>query len=103
MRNLKNELYKINNKMDRIVDTLKMQELKMQEMDNRESKCCASKSEDITYKIYEIVSRMKFNNDIQDIEKKHNEVNEQIKKLEREREYIIAEKLDIERKYYSGK
>lgn len=98
MRNLKNELYKINNKMDRIVDTLKMQE-----MEKREVKCCESRSEDITYKIYEIVSRMKFDNDMQNIEKMHNEVNEQIKKLEREREKIIAEKMDIERKFYSGR
>ena len=92
MKNVEKEIAKINDRIDNI----------MKYFEERESKCVPACGENIEYKTYEILRRMKFDNDIQKFEKRYLEVEEEIKKLSKEREYILAEKNKIEHKFYTG-
>ena len=93
---LEKEILKINSRLDKLFDVITME---------RNVKTCVSVSsptQDMMIgKIYDIVKRMKFDNDMQIWDRRAAEVDEKIKDLERNREHIKYEKQEIERKYYN--
>ena len=93
---LEKEILKINSRLDKLFDVISME---------RNAKTCVSVSsptQDMMIgKIYDIVKRMKFDNDRQMWDRRAAEVDEKIKDLEKNREYIKYEKQEIERQYYN--
>lgn len=93
---LEKEILKINSRLDKLFDVITME---------RSVKTCvpvSSPTQDMMIvKIYDIVKRIKFDNDMQIWDRRAAEVDEKIKDLERNREHIKDEKQEIERKYYN--
>ena len=92
---LEKEILKINSRLDKLFDVITME---------RNVKTCVSVSsptQDMMIgKIYDIVKRMKFDNDMQIWDRRAAEIDEKIKDLEMHREHIKYEKQEIERQYY---
>ena len=95
------ELEKEIKKMNERIDML------MSEMERKnELKTCSCtdnylRRDEVIFKTYETVRRMKFDNDMQIAGKKIKEIDEQIANLEREKNYRMAEIQDIERRFCS--
>lgn len=91
---IQNQIREIHERIDKIVDRLEMQDRKV---------CCESRpnrNEEIQHKTYEMVKRMKFNSDMKLMEERYQKIENEIKTLEKEKEYITAERNNIEKKYY---
>ena len=92
---LEKEIVKINSRIDKLCDVIERQIY---------AKTCVSinspKQDEMIGRIYDIVKRMKFDNDIQMWDRRAAEVDEKIKDLEKNREHIQYEKQEIERRYY---
>lgn len=58
------------------------------------------KQDEIIGKIYNIVNRMKFDSDIQMWDRRAADVDDKIKDLEQQKQHIMYEKQEIERRYY---
>ena len=93
---LEKEIKEINKRIDNLFFVLEKQ---------NEAKCAAvenyPRTDEILFKTYETIRRMKFDNDMQFSEKRIKELDEQIASLEKEKQYIIADRQDIERRFYS--
>ena len=93
---LEKEILKINSRLDKLFDVITME---------RNVKTCvpvSSPTQDMMMcKIYNIVNRMKFDNDIQMWDKRVADVDDKIKDLELQKQHIMYEKQEIERRYYN--
>lgn len=92
---IEKELSRINSRIDEMISKLKEKEEKV---------CCEAmpraRQDEIQYKTYETVKRMKFDNDMKRREDRIQEIKKQIDNLEIEKAHILRECEDIERKYY---
>lgn len=92
---IEKELSRINSRIDEIISKLKEKEEKV---------CCEARpiqrQDEIQYKTYKSVKRMKFDNDMKRLEDRLQEIKTKIDNLENERTHILRECEDIERKYY---
>lgn len=92
---LEKEIVKINARIDRLCEVIEKQNY---------SKTCVTvnspKSDELMCKIYTIVNRMKFDNDIQMWDRRAADVDDKIKDLELQKQHIMYEKQEIERRYY---
>lgn len=90
------EIKKLNSKFDMIFEEF---------MKRNEAKCAPIENyprrDEVIFKTYEIVRRMKFDNDMQIADKKIKEIDEQMANLEKEKNYRMAEIQDIERRFYN--
>lgn len=94
---LEKEIKKVNARIDMLMSEIERQ---------NEAKTCACtdnypRRDEILFKTYETIRRMKFDNDMQISEKRIKELDEQIANLEKEKQYRIADRQDIERRFYS--
>lgn len=92
---LEKEIVKINARIDRLCEVIERQNY---------SKTCVTvnspKSDELICKIYNIVNRMKFDSDIQMWDRRAADVDDKIKDLELQKQHIMYEKQEIERRYY---
>ena len=93
---LEKEIKKANERIDNLFFIIERQ---------NEAKCAPAENyprrDEIIFKTYETIRRMKFDNDMQIADKKIKELDEQIANLEKEKQYRIADRQDIERRFYS--
>lgn len=94
---LEKEIVKINARIDMLMSEMEKQ---------NDLKTCACtdnypRKDEIMFKTYEIVRRMKLDNDMQIANKKIKEIDEQMTNLEKEKNFRMAERQDIERRFYS--
>ena len=93
---LEKEIKKMNERIDMLYELVNRQ------MNVKTCVSVSSPTQDMMIgKIYDIVKRMKFDNDRQMWDRRAAEVDEKIKDLEKNREYIKYEKQEIERQYYN--
>lgn len=92
---LEKEIKKMNERIDMLYELVNRQ---------MNVKTCVSVSsprqDEIIGKIYNIVNRMKFDNDIQMWDRRAADVDDKIKDLELQKQHIMYEKQEIERRYY---
>ena len=93
---LEKEIKKVNERIDNLFFIIERQ---------NEAKCVPAENyarrDEVIFKTYETIRRMKFDNDMQISEKRIKELDEQIANLEKEKQYRIADRQDIERRFYS--
>lgn len=94
---LEKEIKKVNARIDMLMSEMEKQ---------NELKTCACtdnypRRDEILFKTYETIRRMKFDNDMQIADQRIKEIDEQMTNLEREKNYRMAERQDIERRFYS--
>lgn len=92
--NYEKEFEKVNSRIDRVMSILEEQ---------RKNECVSvacNSSNNIEHKTYELVKKMKYDNDMKIWQEKIQKVDEEIKKLEKEKLYMIDEKCGLERRYY---
>lgn len=93
---LEKEIKKMNERIDMLYELVNTQ---------TNVKTCVSVSsprqDEIIGKIYNIVNRMKFDSDIQMWDRREADVDDKIKDLELQKQHIIYEKQEIERRYYN--
>lgn len=92
---LEKEIKKVNARIDMLMSEMEKQ---------NEVKCAAVENyprrDDLIFKTYDILRRMKYDSDIKNYEDRILEIDDQIKGLEKEKQCWIAEKQDAETRYF---